>query len=277
METATSTRTPAGFSDTSVDAAELQAYMAFARQLADVSAAIIRQYYRQDYQVDLKDDLSPVTIADRGAEEAMRELIMREFPEHGVLGEEFGRHQPDARDQWVLDPIDGTKNFVAGSYLFGTLIALMRDGRPVLGVINQPIVGDFLIGTGAGAWLNDKPVRVRPCARLEDAILLNTLHWNVGAHHDAAAFDRLSRRVNRYNNWGDCHGYFLVATGGADIMTDPIMNLWDLMALVPIIEGAGGRITDWHGNDPVGGEGIVATGGSIHDAVIAALNEKSDF
>ena len=147
----------------------------------------------------------------------------------------------------------------------------------MLGVINQPIVGDFLIGTGAGAWLNDKPVRVRPCARLEDAILLNTLHWNVGAHHDAAAFDRLSRRVNRYNNWGDCHGYFLVATGGADIMTDPIMNLWDLMALVPIIEGAGGRITDWHGHDPVGGAGIVATGGSIHDAVIAALNEKSDF
>ncbi|MEZ4560943.1 MAG: inositol monophosphatase family protein, partial [Caldilineaceae bacterium] len=112
--------TPTSFTDTSVDAAELQAYMAFARQLADVSAAIIRRYYRQDYQVDLKDDLSPVTIADRGAEEAMRELIMREFPDHGVLGEEFGHYQPDARDQWVLDPIDGTKNFVAGSYLFGT-------------------------------------------------------------------------------------------------------------------------------------------------------------
>lgn len=258
-----------------MDAAELKTAMDFARRLADASAAFIRQYYRQDYQVELKDDLSPVTIADRGAEEIMREMIMREFPTHGVLGEEFGHHQPEARDQWVLDPIDGTKNFVAGSYLFGTLIALVRDGRPVVGVINQPIVNDFLIGNGTGAWLNDRPVRVRDCTRLEDAILLNTLHWNVGQHHDGAAFEQLTRRVSRYNNWGDCHGYFLVATGGADIMTDPIMNAWDLMALVPIIQGAGGRITDWHGNDPVGGQGIVATGGRIHNAVIAALNPRA--
>lgn len=259
-----------------VDEPALQRYMDFARVLADESAALIRRYFRADYTVETKADESPVTIADRGAEALMRELIMREFPDHGVQGEEFGGHQPDARHQWVLDPIDGTKAFVSGSYLFGTLIALLRDGRPILGVINQPLLNDFLIGNGEQTWLNGQPVRVRACDRIEDAILLNTAHWNVGNHHDGPAFEALTRRAGRYNNWGDCHGYYLVATGGADIMTDPIMNDWDMMALVPIIEGAGGRITDWRGNDPVGGYGIVATGGTIHDEVIRALNPARD-
>jgi len=251
---------------------ELQSYMDFSRLLADESGALIRRYFRADYTVETKADESPVTIADKGAEELMRDMISSEFPDHGVLGEEFGHHLPEARYQWVLDPIDGTKNFVAGSYLFGTLIALLRDGRPILGVINQPLLNDFLMGDGEQAWLNGQPVHVRACDRIEDAILLNTEHWNVGRHHDGAAFGALSRRVKRYNNWGDCHGYYLVARGGADIMTDPIMNDWDLMALIPIIKGAGGRITDWRGGDPIGGDGIIATGGAIHDEVVRLLN-----
>ncbi len=256
---------------------EMGGLMDFARQLAQASGEIIRRYYRSDYKVETKSDDSPVTVADREAEEVMRELIGRKFPDHGVFGEEYGKHLPDAAYQWVLDPIDGTKNFVAGGYLFGTLIALLRDGQPIVGVINQPILGDLLIGNRAGAWLNDRPVHVRACDRVDDAILLNTLHWNVENYRNGAAFEALSRRVGRYNNWGDCHGYYLVASGGADIMTDPIMNEWDLMALIPIIEGAGGRITDWYGQDPLSGDpiganGIVATGGTIHDAVIAALN-----
>ena len=245
----------------------------FARRLADASAAIIRQYFRQDYQVEYKEDESPVTIADRTAEEVMRSMIMETYPEHGIFGEEHGRYQPDARYQWVLDPIDGTKAFVAGSYLFGTLIALMEDGRPILGVIHQPILDDHLIGNGVGAWLNGRPVHVRSCSRIEDAILLNTDHWNVANHQNGDAFESLSRRVLRYNNWGDCHGYYLVAIGGADIMTDPILNDWDLMALIPIIEGAGGRITDWQGNEVIGGSGAVATSGDLHDEVIGLLNE----
>ncbi len=244
----------------------------FALRLAAASADIIRHYFRQSYAVELKEDASPVTIADRQAEKVMRDLIAGEFPGHGVVGEEFGRSNPEAEYQWVLDPIDGTKTFVAGSYLFGTLIALVQNGRPILGVIHQPIVGELLIGDGLGTWLNGRPVHVRDCASIEEAILLTTLHWNVGKYHDGEAFQRLSRRVHRYNNWGDCHGYFLVASGGADIMTDPILNEWDLMALIPIIEGAGGRITDWRGDDPIGGSGAVATGGQIHEAVIQALN-----
>jgi histidinol phosphatase-like enzyme (inositol monophosphatase family) len=188
------------------------------------------------------------------------------------LGEEFGHHQPNAEYQWVLDPIDGTKAFITNSYLFGTLIALVKAGRPVLGVINHPIFGDYLVGDGHVTTLNGRPVRVRECRRIEDAVLLNTAHWNVFAHQNGPAFEALSKRVQRYNNWGDCHGYYLVACGGADIMTDPIMNPWDLMALIPIIEGAGGRISDWQGGDPITGHGAVATGGTIHNEVIRALN-----
>ena len=120
--------------------------------------------------------------------------------------------------------------------------------------------------------LNDGPVQVRPCHRIEDALLLNTLHWNVSNHQNGAAFEVLTKRVGRYQNWGDCHGYFLVATGGGDIMTDPILNPWDLMALIPIVEGAGGTITDWQGQNPIGGSGAVATAGTIHDTVISLLN-----
>lgn len=247
----------------------------FAKVLADESAQVIRRYFRADYQVEVKADATPVTIADRKAEEVMRSLIEREFPEHGVLGEEFGQSNPQAEYQWVLDPIDGTKNFVAGSFLFGTLIALVHNGRPIIGVINQPLLNDFLVGDGAGCWLNERKIAVRPCQRIEEALLVSTSHRSVAQHHDAAAYERLTQRVLRYRTWGDCHGYYLVAIGGADIMTDPILSEWDLMALIPIIEGAGGRITDWRGADPIGGYGAIATAGPIHDEVVRLLNPDS--
>jgi myo-inositol-1(or 4)-monophosphatase len=251
--------------------ATTQDLIPFVKRLADASAAHIRQWFRAGYAVELKADQSPVTIADRGAEAIMRGLIEREYPHHGILGEEFGHHQPDADYQWVLDPIDGTKAFVSHSYLFGTLIALLHRGRPILGVINQPLLGDFLVGDGRGCWLNDRRVTVRPCARIEDAVLTSAVHWNVFKYQHGPAFEALTRRVQRYNNWGDCHGYYLVAVGGADIMLDPILELWDLMALIPIIEGAGGRITDWQGGDPIQGRSAVATAGPIHEAVLRAL------
>lgn len=258
------------------DAQEMIEWRAFARHLADLSTNIIKPYFRSDLQVELKADQSPVTIADTKAEEVMRGAIMAAYPDHGILGEEFGHHQPDATYQWVLDPIDGTKSFITHSYLFGTLIALVKHGKPILGVINHPIFDDFLIGDGTQTHLNERQVNVRRCTRLEEAVLLNTSHWSVFKYQDGEAFAALSRRVQRYNNWGDCHGYYLVACGGADIMCDPILNPWDLMALIPIIKGAGGRITDWHGQDPITGSGAVATNGAIHDAVIRALNPKSE-
>lgn len=246
--------------------------VAFCSQLADVSGQIIRRYYRTDYTIDTKQDASPVTIADREAELAMRSLIAEHYPEHGVLGEEFGHHQPDAAFQWVLDPIDGTKNFISHSYLFGTLIALLHDGQPLLGVIHQPVTGDLMVGDGHQTRLNGKPVQVRPCARIEDALLLASDHWTAGEYQNAAFYANLVNRAKLYRTWGDCHGYLLVASGGADIMCDPVMAPWDLLALIPIIRGAGGTITDWQGADPVRGSSAVATAGGVHDEVIRLLN-----
>lgn len=248
----------------------------FVSHLAAESGALIRKYYRSGYQVESKADASPVTVADRAAEERMRELIMKAYPEHGILGEEYGHHKPDASFQWVLDPIDGTKNFISHGYLFGTLIALTEQGRPVLGAIHHPLVQDLLVGDGEETRLNGRPVRVRPCVRIQDAVMLTTDPFSPGQYHDGAAFERLARRVKRFRTWGDCHGYYMVAVGGADVMTDPVMNYWDRVALVPIIEGAGGRITDWRGGDPIHGDGVVATNGVLHDEVIRWLNPEME-
>ncbi len=247
--------------------------MNFAHTLAKLSAATIKPYFRSGYAVDIKSDASPVTVADREGERVMRELIMRTYPDHGILGEEFGHHQADADYQWVLDPIDGTKSFIAHSYNFGTLIALTHRGRPQIGVINQPIVDDFLIGDGSSTWLNGKKVSVRPCKRIEDAWLSTTEHWNVFNYQNGAAFEELTKRVAHYRIYGDCFGYYTVAVGGIDIMMDPIMNAWDLLALIPVIEGAGGRISNWQGEDAAKyPTSSVATAGEIHDEVIRALN-----
>lgn len=244
----------------------------FVYTLTRATGDIIRKYHRSGYQVDSKTDASPVTIADRETELELRRLIMAEYPDHGILGEEFPIHQPDARYQWVVDPIDGTKNFISHSSLFGTLIALLKDGRPILGAIHHPLTDDLILGDGAQAWLNGAPTRVRPCARIEDAVVLSSSYTTVEKYADGDRFNAFIRRAWLYRTWGDCHGYGLVATGGADIMLDPIMSIWDFMALIPIIEGAGGRITDWQGNDAVTGKSAIATAGPLHDEVLQALN-----
>ena len=246
----------------------------FCELLALESGKIIKQYWRTEFTVETKKDLSPVTIADKKAEELMRGMIMKNFPGHGILGEEFGEYNPGAEYKWVLDPIDGTKSFVCGTVTFGTLIALLKNGQPVLGVINQPVLNEFLIGDGETARLNGKKVDSRMCNSIDDAVLLTTDQLNIEKYQKIGGFDRLAHRVKLYRQWGDCYGYYLVATGYADIMIDPVMHPWDLMALIPIIRGAGGTITDYSGGDPVTGKSIVATGGKIHDEVIKILNQQ---
>jgi myo-inositol-1(or 4)-monophosphatase len=244
----------------------------FAHNLTRTSGDIIRRHYRSGYEIITKADQSPVTIADREAELALRRQISERFPDHGILGEEFGLHQPDAEYRWVLDPIDGTRNFISHSYLFGTLIALLHNGRPILGVIHHPVTDDFLIGDGKGAWLNGTPAHVRPCQRIEDATVLTSSHRGSNRMWDNGRFESLIQRSSRYNTWGDCHGYLLVATGGADLMLDPEMSPWDVLALIPVIEGAGGRITDRMGGDAATGSSAVASAGAIHDEVLRILN-----
>jgi myo-inositol-1(or 4)-monophosphatase len=245
----------------------------FAHRLALESASIIQPYFRNELNIDLKLDNSPVTIADKKAEEIMRELISKEFPSHGILGEEFGNHNPDAEYVWVLDPIDGTKSFISGALSFGTLIALLKNGNPILGVINHPILNDYLVGDNESCELNGKIVKVRQCLNINKAVLLTTDHLNIAKYQNPNGFNKLINKVQIYRNWGDCYGYYLVATGFADIMIDPVMNIWDSLPLIPIIKGAGGVISDYQGNDPVAGNSIVVACPILHRELIKILNE----
>ena len=172
---------------------DLTPYRAFIAELADQSGDFIRPLYgRTDLAVETKGDATPVTLADRGAEELMRRLIRRKFPTHGVIGEEFGSDRPDAEFVWVLDPVDGTKSFITGVPLWGTLIALLHRGAPVLGVINQPYLKQFMVGDGVSTTLNGRTVHVRPMARIEDATLLTTNVQSPAKYQNGPAFDALA-------------------------------------------------------------------------------------
>jgi myo-inositol-1(or 4)-monophosphatase len=251
----------------------LQDLTPFFQLLSNESAAIIKRYFRTSVSVESKSDFSPVTIADKLAEEKMREIIAKEFPLHGIIGEEFGNHNSDAEFVWVLDPIDGTKSFISGALSFGTLIALLKNGKPIIGVINHPILNEFLIGDNQNSILNGSKVRIRTCSTINQATLLTTDHLNIGRFQNQNKFDELLKKVKLYRNWGDCYGYYLLATGFADIMIDPIMSVWDSMALIPIVNGAGGMITDYQGNDASIGNSIVASNKNIHSEVVKLLNE----
>jgi histidinol phosphatase-like enzyme (inositol monophosphatase family) len=251
---------------------DLTPYRTFITELALRSGDFIRPHFANPaLAVEIKSDDSPVTAADRGAEQLLRDLIAQKFPAHGIIGEEFGNVRPDAEFTWVLDPIDGTKAFIT---LWGTLIALLHNGLPVLGAIHQPILNQLMIGDGSVTTLNDRPVRVRDCPRIEDATLLTSDPLNPAKYQDGSTYDALVKRVRLVRTWGDCYGYLLLASGYADIILDPIMNPWDIAALVPIIRGSGGIITDWHGGAAYPAESTLATAPGLHAQVITALRRS---
>jgi inositol-phosphate phosphatase/L-galactose 1-phosphate phosphatase/histidinol-phosphatase len=233
---------------TSPSAAALQPeHLALAEALADAAGQVIRGYFRQPVAVDDKPDSSPVTIVDREAEAVMRRLIAARFPEHGIFGEEHGRDRADAEFVWLLDPIDGTKSFISGVPLFGTLIALLHHGRPVLGIIDQPIARERWIGiAGRPSTLNGAPIRTRPCAAPETATLFSTTP-DMFTGDDAARFDRLRRAVKLTRYGADCYAYGLLAAGFIDCVAESCLKPYDWSALIPVIEGAGGIVTDWQG------------------------------
>lgn len=252
---------------------DLGPYRDFMVELAQKSGDFIRPYFANpDLAVELKADETPVTIADRGAEELLRGRIKRRYPAHGIIGEEYGSENEDAEFVWVLDPIDGTKAFTTAVPLFGTLIALLHNGQPILGCINQPVLNQLLIGDNTETTLNGRPVRVRNTASFAEATLLVTDTLSVAQHQNGAAFDSLAGQCRLVRTWGDCYGYFLVATGWADIACDPVMNPWDIAALIPVIRGANGIITDWQGGDPMNAASTVAATPLLHPQVIRALN-----
>lgn len=219
----------------------------FAATLADAARPIIRQHFRTSVTIDRKADDTPVTIADRDTESAMRALIAENYPDHGVIGEEFGNTAGTGALTWVLDPIDGTKSFIAGRPIFGTLIALVRDGHPILGIIDQPILDERWIGArGLATTFNGKDVTARPCAALGDA-MLNTTSPDLFAGADAAKFAALSGSVWHTQYGGDCYAYATLAMGYVDVVVEADLKPYDFCALAPIVTGAGGKITDWRG------------------------------
>ncbi|KFM27711.1 Bifunctional phosphatase IMPL2, chloroplastic [Auxenochlorella protothecoides] len=227
---------------------DLEPFVALANRLADSAGAVSSRYFRTPVAVDVKADASPVTIADREAEGAMRDLLSTHAPTHGVFGEEFGHASGSDPDwTWVLDPIDGTKSFITGRPLFGTLIALTHRGVPVLGVLDQPILRERWVGVlGAETSLNGLPIHTRPCASVGDAYLFATTpHMFSGPNAEAFARVRDASRIPQYGC--DCYAYGLVARGLADVVVEADLKPYDFLALVPILEGAGGVMTDWMG------------------------------
>jgi histidinol-phosphatase len=251
---------------------ELDNFKSFCKYLADESGEIIKNYFRTDINIESKPDLSPVTIADKKSEETMREIIMKEFPSHGIIGEEFGEYNKDAEYKWILDPIDGTKSFICGAVAFGTLIALTKNDEPLVGVINQPILDEFLFGDNNTTELNGQTVRMRSCNKIDNAVLVTTDLLHIEKYQNIKKFLEFIKKVKLYRGWGDCYGYYLQATGYIDIMADPIMNIWDMMALIPVIKGAGGIITDYQGKDVLKGTSVISASPDIHSVVIKSLN-----
>jgi len=266
---------------------EAREFIPFVHELIGGAFAVIRRHFLDATPVITKSDATPVTQADRGAEQAMRRLIEVRYPMHGVLGEEFGVKEPThavPRYRWVLDPIDGTRAFIANCFLFGTLIALERDDgtgfRPVLGAIAHPAAGLALIGHSEECRLFsadgvERTARVRACSQLRDATVLATTHWSTGEQAGGPAVENLIRKAKLYRTWGDCFGYFAVATGGADVMLDPSLSYWDVAAIVPVVEGAGGRVTSWDGGNPLERLSLIASGGAVHDEVLRELRDTS--
>lgn len=249
--------------------------IALAHRLADAAGEAIRPYFRRRFEIEQKADASPVTAADRAAEAAMRAILAAERPGDGVIGEEYGADRPDAERAWVLDPIDGTRAFIAGRPLFGTLIALLDAGTPVLGVIDQAIARDRWIGAaGQPTTLNGVPTQTRACGAIARAHLATTGPYLFDGP-DLARFDAL-RQAARDTLWGgDCHNYALAASGHLDLVVEARLQLYDFAALVPVVEGAGGRMTDWQGR-PLGqhsdGRVIAAGDPALIEPVAAILS-----
>ena len=258
---------------------ELEELASFAEELADLSGAVILPHFRRPIAIDNKlgsAGFDPVTEADRAAERAICDHIQKRFPDHGVLGEEYGSKPARSPFTWVIDPIDGTRAFMCGMAQWGTLIALNDGARPVLGVLDQPFMKERWIGFGGTAHFRSRDgisaIRTRPCPSLEDAVLTTTSPTGYFTDAEQEAFFALADRAQLTRYGGDCYAYGLLALGMIDLIVEAGLKPWDVQALIPIVEGAGGAITGWDGADAAQGGRVIACGDNkLHAAVIDLL------
>ncbi len=250
----------------------VETYMQAAGELAKIASDNAMRYYRAAIDVTEKSDGSPVTIADRSSERQVREWIERNFPADGITGEEFGITNPSARRRWIVDPIDGTKAFVRGVPFWGSLVAVVEDETVIAGAASFGALGETLAaGVGEGCWWNDAPCRVSTVNDLSRATVLTT---DVVFRSNPERLDgwmRLAGEAAISRTWGDCAGYLLVATGRAEVMVDPVINLWDIAAFIPAITEAGGVFTDWEGSSGASPTSAVATNSMLADSTRAIL------
>ena len=262
-----------------MNAGDLDDLLDFANALADQARPVILNYFRRPLSVENKADASPVTIADRETERMLRTLIRERFPDHGLLGEEHGREDTESRYTWVIDPIDGTRSFIAGMPTFGTLIALLAGGRPILGVLDMPALNERWVGAGGRTTLmNGSVCRSRRCERLQDALLFATSidMFDRASRH---GFDEVSARV-RFRRFGaDCYAYGLLASGFVDLVIEADLQPYDYLALISVIEGAGACISDWRGK-PLGidsdGRVVAAATPALHEQALNILRKAPD-
>lgn len=260
--------------------------IAFAHRLADAAGEVIRPYFRRRIAVEDKATknggakkgavFDPVTEADRGAEAAIRAIIERERPGDAILGEEFGERAGTSGLRWVLDPVDGTRAFINGRHEWGSLIALEKDGRPALGIVDQPVLGERFLGVNGRAVLRTRAgveaIRARDCASPGEAVLCCTHPYAYFDEAERAAFARVSDAARMSRFGGDCYIFGLLAMGFCDVIVESHFQRWDVAALIPLVEGAGGVITDWSGGDPSGGGQCVASGDArLHAEVLKLL------
>jgi histidinol-phosphatase len=251
---------------------ELEQLREFAVAIARSAGDITLKYFRKRPETSTKTDGSYVTIADREAEAYLRRQIAERFPDDGIVGEEEGESPGGSGRRWIVDPIDGTFAFVHGVPFYGVLIGLEIDGEASVGAINIPALGEIVSAAkGSGCFLNGEAARVSNTGRLEDALLLATDFSSCERYGFGRACEQLQRRAKTSRTWGDCYGYVLVATGRADVMFDPVMNLWDCAALLPIVEEAGGTFTDWRGAPRIDGGNAIATNGLLFDEVMSLV------
>jgi myo-inositol-1(or 4)-monophosphatase len=259
----------------------IAAYVELAHDLADRAGAAVLRHFRRRLAVEDKaragERYDPVTAADRAAERVMRAAIAKACPDHGIIGEELGVRAGAGRLQWVLDPIDGTRSFIMGSPLWGTLIGLLEDGVPILGLMDQPFLRERFWGVGGRAQLRSsdgrtRRLRTRPCAGLAEAVLTSTHPDLFEAGFEAAAFARAKERARLTRYGGDCYGYCLLAAGFVDVVVEAGLKPYDVIPLIPIIEGAGGQITTWDGKPALEGGRVLATGDRrVHAQALALL------